>query len=853
MQRPRWSAIALLVLAGGSTARPAAPEPQETVDYSKDVKPLLRDHCYACHGALKQKARLRLDTAAAALTGGAGGPAVVPGNAAGSLLVQRVTESDPESRMPAEGPPLTGRQVALLRAWIDRGAAAPPDEKPEEPPAAHWAFRRPARPAVSGIDALVDAERKKRGLRPARPAPKEMLLRRVSIDLVGLPPTREALHAFLADRSDDAYEKVVERLLASPYYGERWGRHWMDVWRYSDWYGRREIGDVRNSYGQIWRWRDWIVKSLNEDKGYDRMILEMLAADEVAPDDLDSVVATGYLVRNWYSLNRNQWMRDLVEHTGKAFLGLTMNCAHCHDHKYDPIPQEDYFRFRAFFEPLQLRHERVPGDPDPGPFREYVLQGTTAVMKSGAIRIFDQNLEAETRLYLGGDERNVAEGRPPVRPAAPAFLGGDQIRVEPVHLPPDSSYPGLRPFVRAEEIARREQALGEAWALLEAGPRRLAEARLAAAESDLAAIRARVAADDARAGSSAEDPTTLARWAAAAERSAALAAARARLLEAQDAFRAAEGCLPREEALLSLRTAEGDAAAANKALESPGADYTALSPKYPARSTGRRTALARWIAAPENPLTARVAANHLWMRHFGRPLVESVFDFGRSGRPPSHPELLDWLAVELVDSGWSLKHLHRRIVTSETYRMSSDAPPAPGDPENRYLWKFPSRRMEAEAVRDSLFHAAGELDLRMGGPEIESTRELIPRRSLYFSQHAEAGGHMKFLEPFDAPDPCDAYRRSDSVLPQQALALTNSPLVAHLSRRLAEKLPSGDEEFIIEAFERTLTRAPSEHEREVCRTFLELQRALYASGDEARVRESLVRVLFNHADFEVIR
>src|SRR5881396_3940255 len=303
-------------------------------------------------------------------------------------------------------------------------------------PREHWAFKAPLRPSVPQVrqapwpishpvDAFILADHDKRGLRASPEARKEVLLRRVYLDLIGLPPTREELRAFLTDTATDAYEKVVDRLLASPQYAERWARHWMDIWRYADWYGRRHVPDVWNSAPQVWRWRDWIVRSLNADKGYDRMLVEMLAADEVAPEDDEARVATGYLVRNWYALNPNQWMRDIVEHTGKAFLGLTFNCAHCHDHKYDPITQRDYFQFRAFFEPLQVRQDWVKGEADPGPFQKYEYSTTRKVITNGLVSVFDENLEAKTFIYLRGDERSFPVGNPTVEPAMPAFLCGD--------------------------------------------------------------------------------------------------------------------------------------------------------------------------------------------------------------------------------------------------------------------------------------------------------------------------------------------------------------------------------------------------------------------------------------------
>ncbi|HYF00085.1 MAG TPA: PSD1 and planctomycete cytochrome C domain-containing protein [Planctomycetota bacterium] len=815
----------------------AASRNDEAVDYLRDVKPVLKERCYACHGALKQKGKLRVDTVAAMLKGGA----VLPGDSSRSPLVQRMLEPDPDVRMPFEGAVVPAREVARIKAWIDAGARAPAAEEPEPPPSAHWAFRPPVRPAVPAvrnpgwvrtpIDAFILSALERDGLSPAPPAPKDVLLRRVTFDLVGLPPAVEDLRAFRADGSERAYERVVDGLLSRPQHGERWGRHWMDVWRYSDWYGVRSESDVRQSYGQIWRWRDWIVRSLNAGKGYDRMVVEMLAADEVAPEDPEALAATGFLVRNWYGWNRNQWMRDLVEHTGKAFLGLTMNCAHCHDHKYDPITQEDYFRFRAFFEPLQLRHDRVPGEPDPGPFKDYTYGAKTPPMKSGMVRVFDANPEAETFLYTGGDERNRPEGGAPIPPGPPAFLGS-RIAIEPVDLPPTARYPGLKPFIRAEEIGRRREAAAAARAALakaDEASRAAAEARLQAAEADLVAIQVRIAADDgAPAGAAA----------ASAERLAGLLAAQARMAEAEVAVRSASD---RKKADAELAAARKALEAARKAAVAPPAGHTPLSPTYPSRSSGRRRALAGWIVSPANPLTARVAVNHVWLRHFGTPLVDSVFDFGRNAKPPTHPELLDWLAVEFMESGWSLKHLHRLIVTSAAYRMAS-GPPRPD------LRCYPEHRLEAEAVRDGLLAASGGLDPEMGGPDLDNASDVASRRrSLYFSHFAEDGGRMKFLEIFDAADPTEAYRRHPSITPQQALALTNSRLAVDSARRLAGTLADlPDDAFVIEAFERILSRRPSDAEAAACSSLLR-------GGPSGPSRESVVRVLFSHHDFVTVR
>jgi hypothetical protein len=613
------------------------------------------------------------------------------------------------------------------------------------------------------------------------------------------------------------------------------------------------VPDVWNSAPQVWRWRDWIVDSLNADAGYDRLVQHMLAADEIAPGDQRAVVATGYLVRSWYALNPNQWMRDLVEHTGKAFLGLTLNCCHCHDHKYDPLSQEEYFRFRAFFEPLGLRQDRVRGEADPGPFQKYNYSTLRKVVQLGRVTAFDEQPDAKTWMYHLGDERDRVKGKPAVTPGAPAFLGGARLKIEPVDLPPFVVSPGLRPFVREEELARAEKELAAA----RAAPANAA--RLKRAEAALASLRARIAADSARAS---KDGERLARAASKAERAAALAAAEEAVALAELA-RARAPASARKVAEAKLAAARRTRDAAHKALAGDSTKYTPLGPTYPSRSTGRRKALALWLTDPANPLPARVAVNHVWRWHFGRPLVETVADFGRNGKPPSHPELLDWLAAEFVESGWSLKHLHRLIVTSDAYRRHSAAGALAAnlkaDPEDRWLWRFPRRRVEAEVVRDCLLAVAGELDQTMGGQPLDNREaETARRRSLYLTIHPEEGGRPRFLELFDAPDPCDCYRRTESVMPQQALALTNSALVQRLSGGLARALlaevaarPAEEQRaaLVRAAFARVLSRAPTAREQALCESFL----ARPGPPGLPRAAEGLVRALFSHDDFLTIR
>ena len=399
------------------------------VDYTGHIKPILEARCVRCHGPAKSKAGLHLDTVSGILKGGDSGGVIIPGDGAHSLLVTILNGDEDRPRMPPSGEPLSAEEVGLIKAWIDAGAPAPPEaEKTTEPSSSsrieHWAFRPPVSPTFPPRPGTGLRQPNRRTAlhrtRKARPGalplpPRAIILRRVFIDLIGLPPTREQLLEFLADSSDDAFERVVDRLLESPQYGERWARHWMDVWRYSDADGRKSKADIWWSSAYIWRWRDWIVQSLNEDKGYDRMVLEMLAGDEVARGDIQALAATGFLVRNWFKLDRNVWLNNTVEHTAKAFLGLTIGCARCHDHKFDPISQKEYYRFRAFFEPHDVRTEAVQGETGP---------------TAQVTRVYDARPEEPTWIFVRGDSKTLDKSTQ-ILPGIPDALGS----IEPVAPP----------------------------------------------------------------------------------------------------------------------------------------------------------------------------------------------------------------------------------------------------------------------------------------------------------------------------------------------------------------------------------------------------------------------------------
>jgi hypothetical protein len=874
------------------------------VDYLRQIKPILTARCFACHSALRQQSGLRLDTAALLIAGGDSGAAVEPGNSRDSLLLQMIT-GESGVRMPPEddGAALSNSQIALFTKWIDEGAHAPQEATPPDP-RDHWAFQPPVRPPVPAVqnsawvrnpvDAFIAAGHESRGLLPVAVAKKEVLLRRIYLDLIGLPPKREQLTAFVADESPSAYERVVDELLASPQYGERWARHWMDVWRYSDWSGYKQ--EIRVSARHIWRWRDWIIESLNNDKGYDRMLLEMLAADEVAPGDASVLPATGFLARNWYKFNRNTWLESTVEHTAKAFLGITMNCCRCHDHKYDPISQLEYYQFRAIFEPHDVRTNRVPGQSD--------------ILKDGLAYVCDTKPEAQTYVFERGLEIRPDKENP-VGPAVPAALRGE-LKIEPVNLPVTSYYPALHEFALKEDLAQAANRVSDCEAALRKAQKAVAQAQkrneqiatalaaaeladrqLATARASQTALAARIAAEKAKYGLTAgADASQLAATAAGSERELALSQAHEQMFVAeQELANARKAPKPGDEATrAAVATAEkklGDAntalANAHAALAEPGDKYTPLGEELPRTSTGRRLAFAKWVTDRKNPLAARVAINHIWLRHFGAPLVDNVFDLGVRSAQARNQQLLDWLAVELMDHGWQMKHIHRLLVTSSAYRMKSSAAAASAantelDSDNHYLWRMNTRRLEAESVRDALFHTAGKLDLTRGGPDIDRKLALTtPRRSLYFRHAYEK--EVKFLQLFDGPSVNECYRRSESVVPQQALALANSEVSVDQSRRLAGQLSERaandadpDQAFVNFAFEQILSRQPTAAELAECRSFLQSQAELLRhpnkltqpdggpkttvapSTDAAqRARENLTLVLYNHNDFVTIR
>jgi len=733
------------------------------------------------------------------------------------------------------------------------------------------------------VDAFLFRGYREHGLHPRPEAPRSVLVRRLYFDLLGVPPSAAELDLLERETAPDWYERTVDRLLADPRHGERWARHCMDIWRYSDGWG---LGDQhRNSQKHIWHWRDWLVESLNADQPYDVMIRQMLSADESDPNDLDRLRATGYLARNYFIFNRNQWLDETVEHVAKGFLGLTLNCAKCHDHKYDPLTQSDYYRLRAVFEPYQVRMELLPGESD--------------LQRDGVPRAYDRSPETPTYRFIRGQETNP-DRSVALTPGIPDVLAFAPLQIRPVSLPVEAWQPERRPWVieSYRQAARsRLESTRERWTTARNRPSptdltaaAVASAEVTVAERDYALATAELTSLEQRAvwlkarWANSDTLPDAHRTAVRAERRTALAQLQLKVAEAE--LRLCRAANKDQEAVTKERdTARDKVAQAERDLTTPPAPDAPVKPlvgaawtptrfldstkddpavEFFATSTGRRTALAEWIADARNPLTARVAVNHVWNRHFGAPLVPTVFDFGRKGTPPADPELIDWLASDWVAHGWSFKHLHRQIVTSAAYRMSSSLRGAESeltrDPDNRWWWRRLPLRLEAQAVRDALWVHAGELDATRGGPPVPpESQDTSRRRSLYF--HHSNNHRNLFLTTFDDALVKECYRREQSIVPQQALALLNSGLVHEVAPQIAARLtarvsPGDDRAFIHEAFRVILGFAPNAAETDAALKTLATLSPPSPKGPTAaplRAREQLIWALLNHTDFVTLR
>lgn len=857
------NAISICLAVAGSTAA-AAP-----VDFVRDVRPIFEANCYDCHGAEKQKSGLRLDVREAAFEGGEyHRPNIVPKDADSSKLLHFVRGDDEEIRMPPKGARLSAAEIATLSDWINQGADWPEgaDRVRLEDRRDHWSFKPLAvHDETASIDEFIGGKLAAVGLKMSPPADRRTWLRRVYLDLIGLPPRPEEVTAFLGDDSDRAYEKVVEDLLASPRYGERWAQHWLDVVRYADTHGF----EVNTPRPNAWPYRDYVIEAFNSDTPFDQFIREQLAGDQLGKDPATGFLVTaarllpGQIGKDAPSMRlaRQDELGEIVINTSEAFLGLSVGCARCHNHKFDAISAKDYYAMQAFFSGVSYGDRRIDSP-------EAEAQRRELEAFQDRLREIDRSVAGFVPLAGSGVSRPSVSARLNVERFAPVKArkvrftinktnlyepcldelevfdtSGKNVALASLGTVPTASGSNVEAnrhqleFVNDGEFGNSRSwmcSTGEGWVMLEFsseftidrivwGRDRQGEFSDRLATDYLIEIAdgsgnwQRVADSTDRIKGDPKAPEASTAFAPEHQQEGEALLAEKRRIEARVAgleavqmvFGGAFG-KPEPTHLLNRGDAEQPKEEVAPAVLSALGD---LALPIDAQEHERRLALADWIADSENPLTARVAVNRIWQGHFGIGLVETANDFGRVGAPPSHPRLLDWLAAEFIRSGWSVKHLHRLILLSQTYRQSADIVPEAQakDADVRLLWRFPSRRLEAEPLRDSILAVSGQLNLEAGGPgfdlfksrgglngfpPVEAFTGAGLRRMVY--------AHKIRMEPdavfgaFDCPDAGQSVsRRRQSTTPTQALNLFNSRFVIDRSRALAERVEESEGEDII--------------------------------------------------------
>jgi len=769
---------------------------------------ILEKNCFSCHGAAVALSALRLDSRAATLQGGKRGPAIVPGQSAASPILKAVNHADPKLAMPPGGK-LSDADIAVLRDWIDSGAMWPAASA-NTAASKWWSFQKPISNDNASIDSFITAKLREKTLTAGAEADRRTLIRRASFDLTGLAPDESEITAFVNSASPAAYNDLIDRLLASPTYGEKWGNHWLDLVRYGDTSGFEQ--DPYNLYA--WRYRDYVIKSFNDDKPYDRFIKEQIAGDELF-EDPEAQQGTGYynvgpnrdMLYKVEDINRVESLTDFVDTTSSVFMGLSVGCARCHDHKYDPISQRDYFRMQAIFAPFQKNRVFLHYNNARG----YDLGENTRTFK-----LYDLGAEIMD-IKAPYQEKLRQEKLAKLSPEIQAAFAADENQRTPQQKAYFEAY-GKQVNSREEEVLARLTPADRD--------------RLQRAEKRIVSLYTTYAP-----GPFSPGLTDVGR-------------------ESPKTYLPVNG--RQEEVGPGLLTVLGGKDIPEPPITSP--------------TTQRRRALADWLASPENPLTARVMVNRVWQYHFGRGLVATPSDFGARGSAPSHLELLDTLAARFMKDGWSLKKLHREIMLSAAYRRSSR--PTPGvsdkDPENQFLSHFRRRRLDAEEIRDVVLQSAGTLNSKMGGrpvvpqlqPEelygmsqpannawvVTAAREEHDRRSVYMISRRNF--RMPLLEVFDRPEGVlSCSRRESSTTAPQSLTLLNGDFTLRQAQALADKaLATADDEALInEIFRRVYARAPSANERQVAKEFLAKQATLTATRRDA-VTE-LARGLLNTNEF----
>ncbi len=879
---------------------------EHTEFFETKIRPILVERCYKCHSVEsgKSKAGLRLDSRDALRKGGDTGPAIVIGDPAKSLLIEAVRYGNEDLQMPPkdEGGKLSNEQIVALEEWIKLGAPDPrvggkPHPMDMAEARKHWAFQpvaKPALPAVKNrkwvrtpVDNFVLAQLEAKRVAPAAPADARTLLRRVTYDLTGLPPTPEEMDAFVREYARDprAYDRAIDRLLASPHYGERWGRFWLDVARYADTQGYL-VGNAERRFAYAFTYRDYVVRAFNDDKPFDRFIVEQIAADRLPlGEDKSALAALGYLTLGRRFLgNQNDIIDDRIDVVTRGFMGLTVTCARCHDHKFDPVPTKDYYSLHGVFASTEEPAEKpllgpLVDSPEYRRFLEKTAEAEEKVKERARSEVdkFLGEVRAKTGDYLLGahDFAKLGKGEKIDLFAGPRKLNVEFLKRWQTHLATDAARtdPVFRPWhelaaLSAGDFEERARSLVAGWNGVEreqgratgvvpgeAQPcNRIVVEALAKSDKpvaslkDVAAIYNRIFSEAEKTVSGVDAEREAVRRVVHAEGAPANPGyeVTAALIKRQIDAKTSE--LRREVAALQwtepgapLRAmALADKAQptnttimlrgnpANRGAEAPRQFLEILSgdQRVPFTQGSGRLELAEAIAQPTNPLTARVFVNRVWGWHFGAALVRTPSDFGVRTEAPPHRALLDWLAASFVEGGWSVKALHRTILLSSTYRQSTDgtAPAMAIDPDNQLVHRFNRRRLEFEALRDTLLAVAGTLDPRRGGLPDDLTKAPFPtRRTLYgFIDRQNLPGMFRTFD-FPSPDTSSAQRFATTV-PQQSLFLMNSPMAQDQARQLVRRdeiAKTQTEADRIRALYRVLyQRAPEAEELKLARDFL---------------------------------
>jgi Protein of unknown function (DUF1553)/Protein of unknown function (DUF1549)/Planctomycete cytochrome C len=846
----RTVSIALALAVTGSVLTVSGADP---VSFSKDIQPIFHETCWNCHGPTQQMSDLSLYTRDAAMKGGDQGAVIIPGKAAQSRLYRLVAGLE-QPQMPLTGSPLSAQQIATIKNWIDQGArwdaTAPPTavtsaspgtsaakqggpETHQLPPGArdYWAFKLPVQATVpyfgedltNPVDRFLERARREKGLKAAPRVDRQTLVRRAYLDLLGLPPSPAEVSEFVNDTAPDAWSRLIDKLLDSPHYGERWGRHWLDVARYADSSGFEYDYDRP----EAWRYRDYVVRSYNQDKPYNVFIKEQIAGDELDWKTEDSLIATGFLRAGARVAFREKdnperrydYLDDLIATVGRGVLGLTVQCARCHDHKFDPILQKDYYAMEAsLFGYVETTYPLVPR-----------AQAEAYQKKMDEIDTQEKSMKAEIKAIEAPIfQRLMAEAVKTKFPSnvREAFEKPEKDRTEGERLLvaqiPDAFFFDPLPVDKnmTPEEAARKKALREQIAALEKQrPKPIPMAEIATdgdyrstpegrGDETIGCPQCRV--PDPNAGPFVAKGDTKYRMPPSY------------LLLRGD---------PGTKGVLMKPGFVTVATYGNPPTEIPPPD---------GHTSGRRRALAEWLVSPQNPLTARVEVNRIWADHFGRGIVGSVDNFGKMGDAPTNPELLDWLAVEFMNRGWSAKQMHRLIMTSQAYQMASSYDNDQNiakDPEDYNLWRYRMKRLDSDTVRDSIMAVSGAINLAMGGQPVfpPMPKELLDatihnvwvtqpdgpptwRRSIYV--YRKRNLNVPMLEVFDMPDPnITAGPRAISTVPTQSLTLLNDEFVRHQAKlfagRVEEGAPNDVAKQIDLAYRIALSRPPDDKELQV--------------------------------------